>query len=702
MLSRRDLLHFGGVAGIGLMLPGFLLSGCSSSQASAVYEAARQDAQRIAAALFAQGEVSSLGIALTSADRLVWADTMGNADPQRGLQATPSTLFGVASVTKVMTAVAVLQLAERNTIRLDDLLVQYLRDFRMADERYRSITVGMLINHSAGFPGSNYINYITSRFNPRYPSELLTALRNERLKAAPGAACIYGNDAYSLAGLLIQAVTGMSYDGYVQTHILAPLGMQLSCFPQTPLADGSFARACIGGISQPQEYSNSFAAGGLYTTPSDLAAFARMLLNQGASDTGQILSAASVERMALDQTIGTFTPIKSPGQTFGLGWDSIIEPGLAAVGVRGWTKNGGSLHYGAQILVAPDAGLAVVVMGTSGKGYDPLAVSQRILLRALTESQRISLYPSPVSPQMLPAVAAPDGLLADIKGVYANYENINLIKVTGDVISTFTLQRDGFREFLNGYRYRTDGWFTADDPRYALKFIEDGSWYLAFRIPAGNGHYLDQFAQSQQVKPIAELPAAWKQRMERERNWLIVNETPDSLFLLPEQDPRFRLATYPDLGGLLVAWQTIGGFPALLDPSGSATTARMTLLIPGGQGKDLNDLDVVEIDGEEWLRWGGWLHRPFTTVPVVAAGATVVTIGAAGYAEWRAVPSGGLQRKIIVSGGYAWRCHGFTPTSCTLLGKSENGPSAVILAGVETGYLALYGSPGDRISLTVT
>ena len=102
ILSRREFLRAGGLSGIGLIFP-CVLSGCSSSQASVGYKAARQDALRIAAAVLAQGEVSALGIALTTADDLVWAETLGSADLQRRLPANSSTLFGVASVTSSIT-----------------------------------------------------------------------------------------------------------------------------------------------------------------------------------------------------------------------------------------------------------------------------------------------------------------------------------------------------------------------------------------------------------------------------------------------------------------------------------------------------------------------------------------------------------------------------------------------------------------------
>ncbi len=163
----------------------------------------------------------------------------------------------------------------------------------------------------------------------------------------------------------------------------------------------------------PQEYINVDAAGGIYSTPADMAAFVRMFLNEGMSDGGtRVLSKESVQKMAMDQTVGTFNPVPGKGLAYGLGWDSVAESGLGQAGVKGWTKNGGTFFYGAQILVAPDEGLAAVALGPAGGGYAPLAIVQRVLMRALTETGRVASFPKPLAPRAEPVAAAPAGLLA--------------------------------------------------------------------------------------------------------------------------------------------------------------------------------------------------------------------------------------------------------------------------------------------------
>src|SRR5206468_1418983 len=85
----------------------------------------------------------------------------------------------------------------------------------------------------------------------------------------------------------------------------------------------------------------------------------------------RILSGASVAEMAKDQTTGSFDPIHSDTWAYGLGWDSVSQPGLAAVGFDGWAKGGDSLDYHAALVVSPQAQLGIVVLADSGPGWTP-------------------------------------------------------------------------------------------------------------------------------------------------------------------------------------------------------------------------------------------------------------------------------------------------------------------------------------------
>ncbi len=700
--ARRDLLRIGGSAGIGGLV--FAQSVGWAQPGNAItphsdYAAAHQEAQTVAQDILRQGSATCLGIALATRERIVWAESFGLADLQARRPPDATTMFGVGSTSKMFATIAVMQLVDRGLVNLDEPLVRYVPEFRMADSRYTEITVRMLLNHASGLPGSNYRNIFTFKPVPGYAADVFAALAHERLKATPGFMNVYCNDGFTLVEVLVRAVTGKSFAAYVQASILDPLGMKHSAYTTTPFPKDRYARVYRSGVLQLQEFVGAQASGGLYTTPTDLATFARVFLNAGAYGAERLISSSSVEAMATDQTTGTFNPVKWLGMANGLGWDTVIEPGLNAVGIAAWTKGGDTEFYGAEMMIAPGEGLAVVVLGTQGKGYNHSAAAQRILLRALAETRRIAAFPQPLAPVAANPAKAPDGLTASLAGYFANYESMYQLRPdTHDSLTLLEWGSAGFEPMAPGLRYRADGWFTSDaEPLNSYKVVTTTQGdFLAARTAMGAKHYLDELAIAQRLPTSgAPLAEAWKNRVDA--IWLIVNESAYSEHLRPDTNPRFSISVLPQLPGLLVARPALGASPQVVDPSAGATTARMMLTIPGATGRDLHDLDIVVVDGDEWVRWGDWLHRPAATVPVLASASRAsVVIGARGYTEWCAVLAHDVPVRISVEGATACRFYNqdFKP-----LGDGDADHEATLAAGAGRAYLALFGNPGDQIGI---
>ena len=128
-------------------------------------------------------------------------------------------LYGIGSVSKVYVTTAVMQLAEEGKVNLDATLTEYIPDFRMADERYKEITVRMLMNHTSGIMGSTNKNSMLYGDNDMsYHDGLLTVLEGQRLKAKPGAYAAYCNDGFTLLEMIVENVSGMSFTEYLDTY----------------------------------------------------------------------------------------------------------------------------------------------------------------------------------------------------------------------------------------------------------------------------------------------------------------------------------------------------------------------------------------------------------------------------------------------------------------------------------------------------
>ena len=693
----------------------FLVASCGSKSSQPTYDAAIQEGQTAVQELINQG-ASAVAIALVDDKRIIWSQRFGLADRDTGQMPTDSTMFGLGSVSKMFATIAVMKLVDRGVVDLDTPLVTYLPAFRMAAAGYEKITVRMLLNHSSGFPGSDYRNAIIRSPVPGYLDQVLQTLSMSRLKAPPGYMSVYCNDGFTITAALVQAMSGKSYVQFVQDEILTPLGMANTRYPLSAFPAGSYAKTYVKGAAKPQEFVNTLASGAVYSTADDIARIAMMFLSGGRVGTTRILSSASVAEMAKDQTIGSFNPVHNDSLAYGLGWDSVSQPGLAAVGFDGWAKGGDSSDYHAALVVSPQAQLGIVVL-TSGPGSPPpIVVAERVLLRALDENGRIAAFPSPLLPVVPPVAPVPDGLLAAIAGEYAQGSLIVQLQPQPDGSLLVSLRSDaGWTPTPPGspLKYRSDGWFASDqDPLKAFKVVDADllgvpTQYILYRAPAGYGQYLNfiVFAERVRRRP-GNLSAAWRDRLSS--TWLVVNENPDEL-AWNGMDPRLRLATVPNLDGL-IAVRPPADVPApaatagyinanIVDASASDTVATMMLIIPQLNGRDLDDLDIVERDGAEWTRFGSYMHQPLASVPVLPNGAKeVVTIGPKGYAEWRAVASDVTPVQVTITTTGAWQLY---DPAFTSLANGKGSAVTSLPAGNGLGYLTLFGDPGQTITVAV-
>lgn len=193
---------------------------------------------------------------------------------------------------------------------------------------------------------------------------------------------------------MVLAVTGRSYVRFVQDEIFGPLGMNHSSYPLDYFPAGAFAPVYANGVLKPQQFTNGLATGGLYSTPTDMAKIAAMLIGKGKYGSQRILSESSVAAMGIDQTVGTFTPVTSYALKLGLGWDTVTEPGLMAANVRAWLKGGDTGFYGAMLLVLPEEDLGMVITGASGiDSGKATVIAERAACARVARDQRTSRVP---------------------------------------------------------------------------------------------------------------------------------------------------------------------------------------------------------------------------------------------------------------------------------------------------------------------
>ncbi|MCB1770584.1 MAG: beta-lactamase family protein [Candidatus Competibacteraceae bacterium] len=671
-----------------------ILPGCNDSDdppAPLTYTATIADGRAAIEQRLRDTDTPSASVALIDGERIVWSETFGYVDKAEKTAPRLTTMYGIGSVSKVFAAIAIMKLVDQGLIDLDALLVTYLPDFRMAAPEYPQITVRMLLNHSAGFGGTDYRNSFTYIPILNYAAQVQQALTSQRLKHLPGEMAVYCNDCLTTLETLVAAISGRPYAEFVHDEILAPLGMTHSRFPLEPFPEESFAPGYVKGQPDSQEYMNGYATGGLYSTPSDMARLAMMFMNGGQYGGARILSEAAVAEMGRDQTQQLpFNPLPNAAH-WGLGWDGVAQPGLAAVGVTAWHKNGGTLTYASDFFVAPEERLAVMVTGASIQ-FNPSALAERIMLHALAERGNIPAVPTPLPDTPSPEQPATDADLADMVGDYAQYGAlIRMVAAPDRTLRMATYSNGVWTEGAESLKRRTDGTFSSDAQPLASywTFVADGRRYLAARRPGGLGHYLSETPFGQQVQPAGSLSAVWQARAGQ--SWLAVNEDAQSVPLVQGLPPRLTLDALESLPGYLFATSTVLETSQIVDPAHSDTQARMFLKIPVNFGRDMHDVVIETRDGEEWVRYGSALFRPQAGVPALPIGDSVVSIGDEGLAEWRKIPAPG---SITITGVQAWKLY---DADLKLLAAGVgDGNASTPSAGA---YLLLYGAPNATITL---
>jgi CubicO group peptidase (beta-lactamase class C family) len=165
------------------------------------------------------GMPSSATVAVMVDGEIVYAEGFGLRDRAKNLPVETDTQFNIGSVSKIFTAAAVLILEQEGKLSLDKPVTDYLPDFTMKDDRYKDITVRMLLNHTLGLPGTYFKDSVTVVKNRNYVEEALEALKTCNLMNDPGKISVYCNDGFTVAEAVIERVSGMSFPDFLEPLI---------------------------------------------------------------------------------------------------------------------------------------------------------------------------------------------------------------------------------------------------------------------------------------------------------------------------------------------------------------------------------------------------------------------------------------------------------------------------------------------------
>jgi CubicO group peptidase (beta-lactamase class C family) len=407
--------------------------------------------------------------------RIVYQRGYGVADLETGAKADPArTVWPIASITKVVTAMAVLQLVDDGRVDLDADVNRYLKRLRVPAQGYQPLTLRHLLNHTGGLdelPGR--------QFDGRDPEDLATFMRDRIQRyREPGLLTAYSTYGIVLAGLLLEDVSAETYDAWLRKRVFEPAGMTSARVMTrsgdergvaTPyqLEDGR-------AKEMPFEWYRSTPASSVVATAEDMGRLLLVHLAEGHAGNKQLLSARMTEAMHTQQA--TVHP-DVPGWSLGMQMDRVNRRSIA--------EHGGDIGgFAALFVVIPDedAGFFIV---NHGEGSD--------LRFDVKEALLDKLYPSR-SPPALPSARPEDAMrLAEYAGDYLSSFACRSCPRDPDAIFKLEAAPDGTLS-LWGQRWVPVGGdlFVRDDGKRRLGFargsdgqitaVSAGSWRVADRI----------------------------------------------------------------------------------------------------------------------------------------------------------------------------------------------------------------------------
>lgn len=311
-----------------------------------------KDLEKFVQVKMEKSRMTGVSIAIIKDNKIDRMINYGNADSEQGKPITNGTVFQIASVSKTVTATAVMQLVEKGTIQLDDDINGYL-PIRIVHPKFQDtpITFRMLLNHTSGIDNNweTYESLYTTHSGGGDSTVSLAQFMKEFLvpegkwydeaknftKEKPGSAFSYSNIGYGLLGYLVEEITKMPFPEYTQQQIFDPVGMKDTKWLHKDVPNKEALAIQYDPNKKPLvPYSfPTYPDGALKTTSSDFAKFYMAIMNGGQADDGSILSPATLKVM--------FEP-QSDENTQALGWSYSVLDSLYLEGTSQGTVVGHS------------------------------------------------------------------------------------------------------------------------------------------------------------------------------------------------------------------------------------------------------------------------------------------------------------------------------------------------------------------------
>jgi D-alanyl-D-alanine carboxypeptidase len=365
---------------LGLCLTTTTLASAQENLRGTISPQAIEAVDRIFTTEYARESLAGATVGVVSEGRLIWTKNYGYADIERQIAPTNDTVYRIGSVSKQFAAVALLQLAGKDKLRLSDPVEKYFPEIKLVggtSDSFSPITLLQLATHTSGLPREpEPAETYTQGPESDWEKTVIKALPTIRYQYEPGTHYSYSNIGYAILGIAISRVAGQSYTAYIQDNILSPLGLTSTAFVADPKLRERLAKGYVlrGGNADPSPAAKELQEGrgykvpngALFSTVGDLAKFIAFEMGLGPET-------VLPHQVIQDNFSRVFTVDGGFKNGYGLGFQSFRKDNLVIAG------HGGSVAgYTAGAYFIPGTKVGVIFLRNAGLGFSNNSIANAL------------------------------------------------------------------------------------------------------------------------------------------------------------------------------------------------------------------------------------------------------------------------------------------------------------------------------------
>lgn len=559
--------------------------------------------------------------------------------------------MAVGSVSKTFAAAVALKLSEDGVIKLDAPVTDYIPEFHMADERYKKITLRMLLDHSSGLYGSTLKNsMLCGKYSPWNHDNILSLLAEQKLKYEPGTKANYCNDGFSLLEIAMERATGKDYSALLKEYVTSPLGLGKTVTAKDYQGDN-------------KDIVSALAAGGTLSDAKELSLFGNALFSG-------FLNEDSLAEMTKSRFFddGRFD--------FGLGLDDVSVYPFDKYGIKALAKDGDTLGTSSSLVILPDYNISAAVIREKSSSVLCRNEAIGLIINCLKEENiaDIEFYDMPMPER------ADKADISDYKkceGLYVSTAGEFEFSISRD----YGILKDLYRGTETKYEYIGNGNFAYKGEILSFDgnvLCRRGTAYLN-----QNDRYLYNYEFAERKEDGEERNEKWKSR--NGKSYFVLDEAADSA-VLSSAIPKTNVYFAPGVNSYM-------GYMRI-DGDDSATS---DITLSGSFGRDVTDLYFSSENGTEFVRAQGWTFVDSDSIPEIYGGhASYATIGDNGFIKWYKI---GASKGKIIEAEFLKGSVTVYDASGKACFSSLSGEKKCTLP--EGGYIAFAGDAGTRFDITL-